>query len=150
MYFRRSLLKAAIIFIMSFLIGLGVGQQLALAESKSVWVDPVGTVGTASTTGYPTSGGSVGRSSSSTTLYWLRAHTKVWHTGPILQTQQNAFSNNTTLVQTNALTSSGHGDYAVTYHELQYVPPKPVSTAFTSDSGARSCGAAWNSFVYSC
>ena len=49
----RTVLKVVSIFLVSILIGLGIGQQQAMAESKNVWVSPVGTVGTASTTGFP-------------------------------------------------------------------------------------------------
>jgi hypothetical protein len=145
----RTVLKVVSIFLVSILVGVGIGQQQALAESKNVWVDPVGTVGTASTTGFP-SQGSVGRSSSTVTLYWLRAHMRIWHVGPLLQREQNKSLNNTRNVSTDTLTSSGYGDYAVTYHEFRYVPSKPMSTTYTSDNGARSCSAAWNTFVFNC
>jgi hypothetical protein len=81
--------KAAVVFLAAILLGIAIGQQEAFAESKNVWVAPVGTVGTASTTGFP-SQGSVGRSSSTVTLYWLRAYTKIWHVGPILQNWRDA------------------------------------------------------------
>jgi hypothetical protein len=38
------------------IVGVGIGQQRTLAESKSVWVDSVGIVGTASTTAFPSQG----------------------------------------------------------------------------------------------
>ena len=145
----RTVLKVVSIFLVSILIGLGIGQQQAMAESKNVWVSPVGTVGTASTTGFP-SQGSVGRSSSTITLHWLRAHTKIWHVGPILQRQDNKALNTIKSISTDTLTSSGYGDYAVTYHEFRYQSGTSLSTAYTSDSGARSCSAAWNTFVYNC
>ncbi|HMN29931.1 MAG TPA: hypothetical protein PKE45_17395 [Caldilineaceae bacterium] len=145
----RIVWKVISVFLIGILIGVGIGQQQALAESKGVWVSPVGTVGTASTTGFP-SQGSVGRSSSTVTLNWLRAHIKIWHTGSILQKQDNKGLGNTTSVSTSTLTSSGYGDYAVTYHEFRYQSGSSLSTAYTSDNGARSCSAAWNGFVYSC
>jgi hypothetical protein len=145
----RIVLKAVSIFLVSVLIGLGIGHQQAMAESKNVWVNPVGTVGTASTTGFP-SQGSVGRSLSTVTLYWLRAYTKIWHTGPILQQWDDAYDTNTKSVSTDTLTSSGYGDYAVTYHEFRYQPSTSLSAAYTSDNGARSCSTAWNTFVFNC
>ncbi|MBE2239061.1 MAG: hypothetical protein IAE81_14820 [Caldilineaceae bacterium] len=146
---RRTFAKVAIVFLVAVAIGFALGQQQALAESKSVWVSQVGTVGTASTTGFP-SQGSVGRSSSTVTLYWLRAYTKIWHVGSILQNSDDARDFNKQSVSTRSLTSSGYGDYAVTYHEFRYQPGTSLSTAYTSDNGARSCSAAWNGFVYSC
>ena len=145
----RTVLKVVAVFLVSTLIGLGIGQQQAMAESKNVWVSPVGTVGTASTTGFP-SQGSVGRSSSTITLHWLRAHTRIWHVGPLLQREQNRSLYNTRSVSTDALTSSGYGDYATTYHEFRYQSGTSLATTYTSDSGARSCSAAWNTFVYNC
>jgi hypothetical protein len=137
------------IFLVSILVGLGIGHQQALAESKNVWVNPVGTVGTASTTGFP-SQGSISRSSSTISLYWLRAHTRIWHVGPILQNWRDAYGNNKQLVSTPSLTSSGYGDYAVTYHEFRYQSGTSLSTTYTSDNGARSCSTAWNTFVFNC
>ena len=145
----RIVLKVVSIFLVGILVGVGIGQQQAMAESKSIWVSPVGTVGTASTTGFP-SQGSVGRSSSTITLYWLRAHTRIWHVGPLLQREQNRSLNNTRSISTDVLTSSGYGDYAVTYHEFRYQPGTSLSTTYTSDNGARSCSAAWNTFVFNC
>jgi hypothetical protein len=145
----RTVLKVVAVFLVSTLIGLGIGQQQAMAESKNVWVSPVGTVGTASTTGFP-SQGSVGRSSSTITLHWVRAHTRIWHVGPLLQREQNRSLYNTRSVSTDVLTSSGYGDYAVTYHEFRYQSSTSLSTTYTSDSGGRSCSAAWNTFVYNC
>ncbi len=145
----RTVLKVVAVFLVSTLIGLGIGQQQAMAESKNVWVSPVGTVGTASTTGFP-SQGSVGRSSSTITLYWLRTHTRIWHVGPLLQREQNRSLYNTRGVSTDALTSSGYGDYATTYHDFRYQSGTSLSTTYTSDSGGRSCSAAWNTFVYNC
>jgi hypothetical protein len=139
-----------LVFLMSILIGMGIGQSQVYAESKGVWVDPVGMVGTALTTGHPTTGGSVGRSSSGIMLYWLRAYTRIWHTGPILQASHDKWLVNTTLAQTNSLTSIGYGDYAATRHEFQYISIKPASITYTSDTGVRSCYAAWNTFVYNC
>ncbi|GIK75640.1 MAG: hypothetical protein BroJett021_46280 [Chloroflexota bacterium] len=52
----RIVLKVVLIFLVSILVGLGIGHQQAKAESKNVWVSPVGTVGTASTTGFPCQG----------------------------------------------------------------------------------------------
>jgi hypothetical protein len=141
--------KAAVVFLAAILLGIAIGQQEAFAESKNVWVAPVGTVGTASTTGFP-SQGSVGRSSSTVTLYWLRAYTKIWHVGPILQNWRDAYANNKQLVSTPSLKSSGYGDYAVTYHEFRYQPGTSLSAAYTSDNGARSCSTAWNTFVFNC
>lgn len=146
--------KAIIVFLLSILMGIGFGQQQILAESKSVWVDPVGNVGTALTTGSPSSG-AVGRSSSGIVLYTIAAYSKIWHTGPLLQDQDavylyNQTVYNQTVAQTRSLSSSGYGDYAVTRHEFRYVPGKPTSITYTSDNGARSCFAAWNTFVYSC
>ena len=146
---RPTMKKVVIVFLLVLLLGVGIGQRRALAESKSVWVDPVGIVGTASTTGFP-SQGSVGSSSSTVTLYWLRAYTRIWHVGPILQDEYDAYATNTRHVSTPRLTSSGYGDYAVTRHEFQYVPSKPMSITYTSDNGARSCSAAWNTFVFNC
>lgn len=146
---HQTVMKVIVIFLAAMFLGIAIGQQEALAESKNVWVDPVGAVGTASTTGFP-SQGSIGRSSSTVTLYWLRAYTKIWHIGPILQNWYDAYDNNKQLVSTPSLKSSGHGDYAVTYHEFRYVPSKPMSTTYTSDNGARSCSAAWNTFVFNC
>jgi hypothetical protein len=145
----RIVLKVVSIFLVSSLVGLGLGRQQARAESKNVWVSPVGTVGTVSTTGFP-SQGSVGRSTSSLALYWLRAHTKIWHVGPILQRQDNKDINNARSISTEILKSSGYGDYAVTYHEFRYQQGSSLSTAYTSDNGARSCSAAWNTFVFNC
>ena len=54
MRFSRALLKIMLVFMTSLLIGMGIGGSRIYAESKSVWVDPVGTVGTASTIGHPT------------------------------------------------------------------------------------------------
>lgn len=150
MRFSRALLKTVLVFFISVLMGMGLGQSRVHAESKSVWVDPVGTVGTASTIGHPATGGSVGRSSSGITMYWLRAYTRIWHTGPLLQAQHDKWLVNATLAQTNNLTSIGYGDYAVTRHEFQYISVKPTSITYTSDTGARSCYAAWNSFVSNC
>lgn len=142
-------LKMVAVLLVSITIGMLLGQQTALAESKSVWVDPVGNVGTASTTGNPSSG-AIGRSSSGITLYWITAYEKIWHTGPILQTWHYRYFYNATVAQTNSLTSSGYGDYAVTRHEFQYVLGKPTSITYTSHTGTRSCYAAWNTFVYNC
>ena len=57
MRFPRILLKIMLIFLMNILIGMEIGQSQVYAESKSVWIDPVGMVGTASTTGHPTATG---------------------------------------------------------------------------------------------
>ncbi len=140
--------KLAIVFIIALFLGAQIGRQVR-AETRSVWVDPVGTVGTASTTGFP-SQGSIGSSSSSVTLYWLRAYTKIWHAGPILQNYHDAWNTNTRFVQTRRLMSSGYGDYAVTRHEFIYVPSKPKSVTYTSDNGARSCFQAWDTYVQRC
>ena len=146
---HQMILKVVVVFLAAILLGIAIGQQQAMAESRNVWVSPVGTVGTTSTTGFP-SQGSVGRSSSTVTLYWLRAYTKIWHVGPVLQNWYDAYGTNKQLVSTPSLTSSGYGDYAATYHEFRYQSGTSLSTTYTSDSGGRSCSAAWNTFVYNC
>jgi len=145
----RTLLKTTLVFLIGTLAGIWFGKPLAFAESKNVWVDPVGMVGTASTKGYPSTG-AIGRSSSGIALYTIGVHIKIWHTGPLLQDQDVDYLYNKRVAWTDTLTSSGHGDYAVSRHEFRYVLGKPASIVYTSDNGDRSCYTAWSTFVFSC
>jgi hypothetical protein len=146
----RFFVKHLIIALIALMLGMALGQGLALAESKTIFVPGAGNVGTGETIGNATSG-SQGRSTSSTFLYYLRAHIRIWHTGPPLQSERNSKWYNGYGGWTPSTSSSGFGDYSVTRHVFRYQAGYPnTGEGYTSQSGGWSCASAWNTYTSPC
>lgn len=144
---RNIAAKYLIVTVATLLLGMFLGIGQLYAESKTVNVPGIGNVGTAETVG-TASGGTYGRSMSTTTLWHIRAHIKIWHTGNILQAQDNKVWWNSTGFWTNNISSIGHGDYSVTLHKFKYTSATSGdATVYTSMDGAWSCSSAWNHYV---
>ncbi len=138
--------KHLIVALIMAMIGAGIGIQQVYAETKSVSVPGAGSVGTANTGGVPSTN-TTGTSTSTILLFHLRAHIKIWHTGPLLQKQENRNWTNSTGGTTPAIHSSGSGDYSTTFHEFRLYSPYSPGTTYTSWNGAYSCAAAWNTYI---
>lgn len=141
----RTVTKHVTVALLAFLLGVGLNISRVYAESKAVNVPGIGNVGTAETTGNATAG-TKGRSTATNNLYYLRAHIRIWHTGNILQSQNNKTWNWNKGGWTNQISSSGFGDYSVTLHTFQFTPSNATTTTYTSQSGGWSCSNAWNQY----
>jgi hypothetical protein len=146
----RLIGKHLLVALFAVALGMIVGRGIAIAESKTIFVPGAGNVGTGETTGNAYAGAK-GRSNSTALLYYLRAHIKIWHTGPLLQKQHNAEWYNSYGNWTNTIKSSAYGDYAVTRHVFRYQSGYPnTGEGYTSQSGGWSCFNAWNTFSSPC
>jgi hypothetical protein len=141
------ILKHLSVALIALGLGLVLGQGLALAESKTIFVPGAGNVGTGETIGNAGLGPS-GRSTSSVLLYYLQAHIRIWHVGGLPHGDRNEEWFNSTGGWTPSISSIGFGDYSVTRHVFRFESGYPsTGEGYTSQGGGWSCAAAWNTYA---
>lgn len=143
-------IRLLIITIIATIVGVGLGLRQVYAETKNnLNVPGAGNVGTAATNGgnwNPTYLYAYGTASSSINLFYLSAHVKFWHTGPLLQDQKFTYWNNSRGGSTALIFTNGSGDKAATQSSFRYLSPTSLATYYTSWPGTSgSCYNFWNS-----